>query len=649
MKKRWWIIGGVLVALLIAIFTVEFEYAYVPEQEDLLNDIYDSFRGYDLWGERIPMDTANNMIHSKIKSHSLSPDEGAVRVDDEFLAFGRDQFYRETFNNEEYLTEILGVLDGGITLPAMTMAILKQKLSGEPTSNLKVKLAKDVTIGDRVLKKGEVIDTGLDLPKGALAPIGMPISYESGKIRTGVSCAACHATIDDRSGKIVEGAPNADFDAGMLLALAPNSTAFFPNTEVEVIEKFVNDNSAYVNASEGGQEALPDPAAIEAEVDKTLASWPKGNFDSTIDLVSNPTQIPDSFTLEDHPYGWNGFAAVGPFHGLSSLNNNVHAQNSDLLAQFEQSNELFDIDKEVYIGTILQNAPNRRYRYDPDSGEKPSEFFASIDEDPEVPGVNEMVKPPHFPNISLFSPNGTVVNSPGFKFAEQINGMSAFQNALRPPMPEEVDLVSAEAGREVFDRAGCSSCHAGPGYTNNKVVPVERVKTEPSRAKAFEDSVKMMDTSWIYSFDTPVPIPKGAKKLKVPTMHLEEEQLRLVLAQGNEGGYKVKGLIGLAWSAPYLHDGGVAVGPDLENDLGIPGTLRKAVKPDPVNSLRALIDRELRQKVIEANRADPRLADVHVTGEGHEFWVDEQAGYTEEEVEAIINYLMSLTEIEDQE
>ncbi|MDQ0256939.1 cytochrome c553 [Evansella vedderi] len=648
MKKRWWILVGVLVALIFAAFTIEFEYAYVPNEEDLLNDTYDNFTGYDVWGKRIPMDQANTMIHSNINSHDLTPKEGAVRVDEEFLQFGREQFYRETFNNEEYLTDILGVLDGGITLSSMAMAIIKQKLSGEPTSNLQVRLAKDVTIGDRTYEKGELIDTGLDLPKGALAPMGMPLSYERGKIRVGASCASCHATIDDRTGKVVEGAPNADFDAGMLLALAPNSTAFFPNTEVEVMEEYISEDSLYVATSEGGQAPLPDPEKMEAEVDKTLASWPKGNFDSTIDLESNPAQIPDSFTFEDHPYGWNGFASVGPFKGLSSLNNNVHAQNSDLLSQFEQSNELFDIDKEVYIGVILQNAANDNYRYDPQSGEKPSEFFARLDDSPEVPGVNEMVKPPHFPNVSLFSPNGTIVSSPGFKVGEQINAMSAFQNSLRPPSNVEQDSVQVEAGREVFDKAGCTACHAGQGYTNNKVIPAEKMKTEPSRAKAFRDAVKIMDTAWIYSFDTPVPVPKGAKKLKVPTNHLDEDQLKLVLAQGNEGGYKVKGLLGLVWSAPYLHDGGVAVGPDIKKDLGIPGTLRKAIKPDPANSLMALVDRNLRQKVIEANKADPSLEKVHVTGEGHEFWVDEEAGFTEEEKEALVEYLMSITRIKDE-
>jgi hypothetical protein len=63
----------------------------------------------------------------------------------------------------------------------------------------------------------------------------------------------------------------------------------------------------------------------------------------------------------------------------------------------------------------------------------------------------------------------------------------------------------------------------------------------------------------------------------------------------------VPSIIGLYWTAPYLHDGGVAVGPNLDKDIGILGTLRKGIHPDPANSLRALVDKELRRKVILSN------------------------------------------------
>ncbi|TMW71414.1 electron transport protein [Alteribacter natronophilus] len=637
-KKIWWLTAAIVVAIgIITAFTIEFEHAYIPDDNDLLEADRDSFRGFDVWGERVKTNP-----HASQTGQAKLP-EGSVEVDDRLLALGREEFYTETFNNDEYMTDIVGITSGAITLGSIVKATVM--LMGRGTDDLQVALAKDLTIGDRTYKKGEKVSTGMDVAKGSFTPIGMPIEYSRGKIRAGASCASCHATVDRDTGKVIEGAPNANFNGGLLLAMAPNSAAYFTNTELEVEKvKEYMDKKRAVKGEDGDTEFLPDPEKVEAAVDEMLVKWPQGNFDSTMDLENNPSQIPDSFTLHDHPYGWNGFASVGPFNGLSVLNNNVHAQNSDLLAQFEQSSELFDMDKEQYIGMILQNAANPNYRYDPDSGEKPSEFFAKLDDTPDVPGVNEMIRPPTFPKLSLYSPNGTVISSPGHRVGEQINAMSAFQNALRPPLKKNTEAasVNADLGRDVFERANCLSCHAGEGYTNHSLIPAEEAKTEPSRAKAFRDTAKLMEEPWIYSPDTPVPIPENARKIRVPTDHLSEAQLDRTLAQGNPGAYKVKGLIGLRWSAPYLHDGGVAVGPDEEVDLGLPGTWEKNIHPDAANSLKGLIDRDLRDKIMRANRQNTDLQEAHVTGEGHEYWVDEEAGFSEEEQQALIDYILDL-------
>jgi hypothetical protein len=96
-------------------------------------------------------------------------------------------------------------------------------------------------------------------------------------------------------------------------------------------------------------------------------------------MENNPSQIPDSFTLGDHPYGWSGFAMAGPFNGLSTFSSNVHAQNTDSTSEAEVSTALFGIDKEVYLGTLLQNAADPKYRFNPKQTKKPSEFFAKIE------------------------------------------------------------------------------------------------------------------------------------------------------------------------------------------------------------------------------------------------------------------------------
>jgi hypothetical protein len=63
---------------------------------------------------------------------------------------------------------------------------------------------------------------------------------------------------------------------------------------------------------------------------------------------------------------------------------------------------------------------------------------------------------------------------------------------------------------------------------------------------------------------------------------------------------------------------------------------------DPVNSLRALVDRELRARVIAANGADEAMRRAKVMGIGHEHWVDAEAGYSPDDQQALVEYLLSL-------
>ena len=114
---------------------------------------------------------------------------------------------------------------------------------------------------------------------------------------------------------------------------------------------------------------------------------------------------------------------------------------------------------------------------------------------------------------------------------------------------------------------------------------------------------------------------------------------------GTGGGYKVRNLVGLAWSAPYLHDSGVAVGADANAQLGVPGTLDAGIPPDPANSLRALVDRNLRAKVVSANKASPRASTARVTCEGHAYWADAEAGVSGEEQADLVADLLSVNRL----
>jgi hypothetical protein len=240
---------------------------------------------------------------------------------------------------------------------------------------------------------------------------------------------------------------------------------------------------------------------------------------------------------------------------------------------------------------------------------------------------------------------------------EDLNAMSAFQHTLAPP-PHQLtdDLDALQRGADVFVRAGCADCHSGRFFSNNRVIPVSQIGTQPARARALEDIVEVMVDPYVYPTTLLAPPIPGTESIPVPLDAVSgaEENLALAYAMDGEGGYKVITLLGIYLHAPYLHDGGVAAGPDalrLEGNrfvvadtgqLGIAGTLVQNIRPDPIASLRVLIDRQLREPMIEANRNHPDLQDLNIEGIGHEIWVDEQAGFTLAEQNDLILFLLSL-------
>lgn len=632
-----------LLAVGLGVPMVDFEYAILPPMERVVNpQRINAEIAYDLWGEPVTRAEAEALMQTEEGRRRLDPASGAVAIGEEFLRFGREAFYRETFGNEIFASDIAGILDGPLTPWEFTKAILR--LRGEATNNLRVALAETVTVGGRTFEKGELIDSGLHVPRGALLPLGMKIRIQGGRIKAGVTCALCHAGVDPESGDVVEGAPNLDLNIGLLMALAPNSAAFFSNAELPPREMWESEGIP-VPVGHGEVEQIPPPHLLEEFVDRIFLTWPPGAFDSTADLVANPSQNPDSFTWGDHPYGWTGFASIGPFRGLSTLNNNVHALNSDGLSHVELTEALFGFSKELHYAMTLQNAALERYRWDYRTSRLPSEFFTEVNPTPRAVGTNQMVPTPTFPRGSLISPDGMMVSVEGHPVWSHINAVSAFQNTLVPPLPPlEVNNELLVIGREVFERAGCSECHSGPTYTNNRVIPVGEMGVSPSRARANANSYPgMAYPPRIWAWDTPVPLPDDPQVLEVPVTAPQEDILLAHAAdpQGR-GGYKVKGLLGLYWSPPYLHDGSIAVGPDPERELGLPGTLLRGVRPDPANSLRALVDRSLRQRIVQVYERDRGLREMKVTGRGHEFWVDEEAGFSRQEQEALILYLLTL-------
>jgi hypothetical protein len=606
---------------------------------------------FDVLGYAVDKDQATRLLQTDQGREQLSPENGAVAVTEELLNMGRKAFYSETFGNEVFQTDVVGALDGSINPVTMTKAIAR--LGGKPTTNLQIPLDEDVTIGGQTFTKGTLLNTGLDVPARSLLPLGMRPSIGDGKLRVGITCALCHATVDNRTGRILEGAPNNDVNIGLVLAFATNSAAMFRQTDVNPTQIPPGEHT-YIDAN--GQEArLPDAKALEDAVDAKLLTWPPGNFDSTGTLVNNPSQIPSSYTFGAWPYGWSGHAAIGWFHGLTTLNSNVHGTNSDATAGADASLPLLGIDKETYLGILFQNAANPALRL-PD-GAKPSEFFDKIDPTPGEPAINQVIRMPGYPKGSPFMLDGLMANSPGKPVGEQLNSMSAWQNRLAPPPYQTTDVASLERGAAVFNRAGCIECHSGRYFTNHEIIPQNEVGTQPSRAPTLAAFARAFTQPQTYPNSVSAPVPPDSPVLAVPTDITPQKATQLAFALNNPaGGYKVPSLIGLYLTAPYLHDGGVAarleaLKQDDDSDgftvanpsqLGMAGTLLQGIQPDPSASLRVLIDRNLRKPMIAANRANPKLQKSNVDGSGHNYWVDAESGFTTQDQTDLIQFLLSL-------
>lgn len=615
-------------------------YAPMPDRSELLNpDRHPIQTAFDILGRRVSRAEADRLKGTAAGRAELAPESGAVAIDPAMVERGRQAFYQETFGNEVFLTDVMGMLDGGLTPLEVARAVAR--LGGTGTTNLQVAMARDVRIGDRVYRAGELIPTGLDVPRGGAFIIGIKTFYDRGNLRMGITCALCHAAVDPGTGKVVEGAPNTDLNAGLLLALARNSSAYFMHASVPEADARPTAEPLHTGSTTTGP-ALPDAASVEAATKVQVASWPPGSFDSSADRVTNPTSIPSSFSAHGEPYSWSGREAIGPFAGLSSLNNNVHAANSDTTQLAAAAPWLFGMDPETYLGIVLRGAATERFRYRPDGTLTPSAVLRSVDPTPASPGLNSYAVLPTYPATNYVTDNGLFSSVPGEPANHANNAMSAFQNLLHPPATGQ-DADQVRTGRAVFAKAGCGACHSGPALTNHRIVPEAEIGTEPTRARAGAKMGARLSPPAVFATDTPFPLPADPVIVPVPLAGGALAQVQLAWGQGGtEGGYKVPNLVGLAWTAPYLHDSGIAVGLDAEHQLGVPATLYKGVAPDPANSLRALVDRDLRAQVVAANAASDTARIARVTGEGHAFWADAASSISREDQTALIAYLLSI-------
>jgi len=622
---------------------------------------------YDYFGRSLTAQEAASLVREK----GLNPNSstsyariGAVKITQQLIDRGEKIFLDRKIGDSFGLQKVFG-FGQGITkiLPEFTVAILK--LGGQPTSNLKITLQKNITLGSQTFPKGTTLSTGLDVPRGGVLPIGLKLSGD-------LTCAVCHVALSPKGDRL-KGVPNGDLGVPLLIALAPNSAAGFARLKFNPLDLRFQGNGKTILDSTGQLVQLPDPQKFEQAFDNAVLAVPYGHFESSPDGIDNTTQIPTVFTFKSGPYTAGGEFAVGPFGGLSSINNGVHSSEINLLAAAQRSAETLGLDREVYLGTVLQNAADPKIRLPEGSPVKPSDWLRKVAPDPAKAELEDQIAAPgvgSYPNLklSLFTYNGLVFSPNTFKldiasgpFLFAANAMAAWQNSLVPPpnqTPQNQQALqsgSVDRGAQVFEQAQCLACHKAPYFTDNKIHPIAEIKTNRARAESRLAQNDLLLPPKIYTLNTLVPISGNAEVIDVPTEGISNTPNTLPKGLLPDGGYKTPSLRGLYLTAPYLHDGGVAVrkgalqvgadgsfGVADPSGLGLSGTLSRAILADAADSLRALLDRNLRAQVIATNQANPALQLSNLDGTGHEFYVDSSTGFSTSQQNDLVNFLMAL-------
>lgn len=62
---------------------------------------------------------AEQLLQTKLGQLHLAPENGAIPITENLIKIGRDAFYRETFGNEYFFTDVVGAINGPINLLSM--------------------------------------------------------------------------------------------------------------------------------------------------------------------------------------------------------------------------------------------------------------------------------------------------------------------------------------------------------------------------------------------------------------------------------------------------------------------------------------------------------------------------------------------------
>jgi hypothetical protein len=115
----------------------------------------------------------------------------------------------------------------------------------------------------------------------------------------------------------------------------------------------------------------------------------------------------------------------------------------------------------------------------------------------------------------------------------ELFALANYVYSLQPPPNPNHEDARARAGRTVFEREGCGSCHTAPLYTNNRLTPADGFEVPAGRSDV-------------------MPVRVGT-----------DPELAMLSRRGT-GYYKVPSLKGVWYRGPFGHGGG---SPTLEDWL----------------------------------------------------------------------------------
>src|SRR5262249_32964891 len=141
-----------------------------------------------------------------------------------------------------------------------------------------------------------------------------------------------------------------------------------------------------------------------------------------------------NFVFGEGGMGWDGGFQIGPFGGVAALSSAVHAFEVNFLGPAKVSKLVADLDPEVYLGIVLQNAGDPSLRMPDDV--RPSDWLHQNFPNAERGALLDL---PRYPSPSLFSLNGLVFSPPGEPFMYSVLALSAFQESLTVPANESFE------------------------------------------------------------------------------------------------------------------------------------------------------------------------------------------------------------------